>query len=54
MFRTIFMIFFLLCFGISSNIYIYIYIFPLHSHTHPNCQINKNGDKTLFEEITVE
>ena len=58
MFRMIFMIFFLLCFGIRSNIYMfYIYIYIYFPYTVTLIQIvklNKNGDKTLFEEITVE
>ena len=59
MFRMIFMIFFYWALVLVVVIYIYIYIdthiyFP---HTVTLIQIiklNKNGDKTLFGEITVE
>ena len=45
MFRMIFMIFFfLLCFGV----YVYISLTLIQ-----NVILNKNGDKTLFGEITV-
>ena len=52
MFRMIFMIFFY-CALVLVVIYIYIY-FPYIVTLIQIVKLNKNGDKTLFEEITVE